>query len=94
MLYLFDYLETLSYLEQWTEMRKKLTFYKGIQSGIVSGKLLGRRKVTVAPKSLRNAYFSVGSYSGVFPFQHYHFYLRDREGGKIDKSGRLEIEIK
>ena len=86
--------ETIPYLEKWVDLKKKLTFSRGIQSALVSGKLFGRRKLTVAPKSLRNAYFSVGSYSGIFPLQHYYYVYRDRAGGEIDKSRRLEIEIK
>ena len=86
--------ETIPYLEKWVDLKKKLTFSRGIQSALVSGKLFGRRKLTVAPKSLRNAHFSVGSYSGIFPLQHYYYVYRDRAGGEIDKGRRLEIEIK
>ena len=86
--------ETIPYLEKWVDLHKKLTFSKGIQSALISGKLLGRRKVTVVPKSLRSSIFRVGSYSGVFPLQHYYYIYRDHAGGEIDKSRRLEIEIK
>lgn len=86
--------ERIPYLEKWIDAKKKLSFSKGIQSALTTGKLLGRRKLTVAPKSLRDSAFHVGSYSGVFPFQHYRYYYQDREGGEIDKNRRLEIEIK
>lgn len=86
--------ETLPYLEKWDDMKKKLTFHRGIQSALVSGKLFGARKFSIAPKSLRNAHFYVGSYSGVYPFRHYYFTLRDMQGGEIDKIRRLEIAVK
>ena len=86
--------ESIPYLEKWVDLRKKLTFSRGIQSAFASGKLFGRRKLTIGPKSLRNAYFTIGSYSGIFPLQHHFYHYRDRSGGKIDKSRRLEIEIK
>lgn len=86
--------ETIPYLEKWTDLKKNLTFSRGIESALTSGKLLGRRKILVAPKSLRDCGLQVGSYSGVFPFQHYRYYYQDRAGGEIDKNRRLEIEIK
>ena len=86
--------ETIPYLEKWIDLKKNLTFSRGIESALTSGKLFGRRKVTVAPKSLRDCGLHVGSYSGVFPFQHYRYYYQDRAGGEIDKNRRLEIEIK
>ena len=73
---------------------EKVDFLKGIESAVTSGKLLGRREMTVAPKSMRNSSMQVGSYSGVFPFQHYRYYYQDKAGGEIDKNRRLEIEIK
>ena len=86
--------ETIPYLEKWVDLKKKLTFSRGIESAVTSGKLLGRREMTVAPKSMRNCSMQVGSYSGVFPFQHYRYYYQDKAGGEIDKNRRLEIEIK
>ena len=86
--------ETIPYLEKWTDLKKKLSFSRGIESALTSGKLFGRRKISVAPKSLRNSALSVGSYSGIFPFQHYRYYYQEKTGGEIDKSSRLEIEIK
>ena len=86
--------ETIPYLKKWVDLKKDLTFSRGIESALTSGKLFGRRKMTVAPKSLRDSGLSVGSYSGVFPFQHYRYYYQDRAGGEIDKNRRLEIEIK
>lgn len=86
--------ETLPYLEKWDDLKKKYTYHKGIQNATVSGKLFGARKFSIGPKSLRNAHFYVGSYSGVFPFRHYYFTLRDQQGGKIDKFRRLEIAVK
>ena len=86
--------ETIPYLEKWTDLKKKLSFSRGIESALTSGKLFGRRKISVAPKSLRNSALSVGSYSGVFPFQHYRYYYQEKTGGEIDKGSRLEIEIK
>ena len=86
--------ETIPYLEKWTDLKKNLTFSRGIESALTSGKLLGRRKILVAPKSLRDCGLQVGSYSGVFPFQHYRYYYQDRAGGEIDKNRCLEIEIK
>jgi hypothetical protein len=86
--------ETIPYLEKWVDLKKNLTFSRGIESALTSGKLFGRRKILVAPKSLRDCGLSVGSYSGVFPFQHYRYYYQDRAGGEIDKNRRLEIEIK
>ena len=86
--------ETIPYLEKWTDLKKKLSFSRGIESALTSGKLFGRRKISVAPKSLRNSALSVGSYSGVFPFQHYRYYYQEKTGGEIDKNSRLEIEIK
>lgn len=86
--------ETIPYLEKWVDLKKKLTFSRGIESAVTSGKLLGRREMTVAPKSMRNSSMQVGSYSGVFPFQHYRYYYQDKAGGEIDKNRRLEIEIK
>ena len=86
--------ETIPFLEKWDVLRKKLTFTRGIQSAFVSGKVFGRRKITLAPKTMRHAYFTVGSYSGIFPLQHHYYHYRDQAGGEIDKSRRLEIEIK
>jgi hypothetical protein len=86
--------ETIPYLGKWIDLKKSLTFSRGIESALTSGKLFGRRKVTVAPKSLRNCSLHMGSYSGVFPFQHYRYYYQDKAGGEIDKSRCLEIEIK
>ena len=86
--------ETIPYLEKWTDLKKRLSFSRGIESALTSGKLFGRRKISVAPKSLRNSALSVGSYSGVFPFQHYRYYYQEKTGGEIDKGSRLEIEIK
>jgi len=86
--------ETIPYLKKWVDLKKELTFSRGIESAVTSGKLLGRREMTVAPKSIRNSSMQVGSYSGVFPFQHYRYYYQDKAGGEIDKSRRLEIEIK
>tara|TARA_Y100000588_G_scaffold374520_1_gene449646 strand:- start:109 stop:1254 length:1146 start_codon:yes stop_codon:yes gene_type:complete len=86
--------ETIPYLEKWVDLKKKLTYHKGIESAFVSGKVFGKRKITIGPKSLRNSVFTVGSYSGVFPLQHHHYILRDLSGGEIDKGRRLEIEIK
>jgi hypothetical protein len=86
--------ETIPYLEKWIDLKKKLSFSKGIDSAVTSGKLFGRREMTVAPKSLRNSSMQVGSYSAVFPFQHHRYYYQDKSGGEIDKNRRMEIEIK
>jgi len=86
--------ETIPYLEKWDDLKKKLTYHKGIETAFVSGKVFGKRKITIGPKSLRNSLFTVGSYSGVFPLQHHYYILRDLSGGEIDKGRRLEVEIK
>jgi hypothetical protein len=86
--------ETIPYLEKWDDLKKKLTYHRGIESAFVSGKVFGKRKITIGPKSLRNSVFTVGSYSGVFPLQHHYYILRDLSGGEIDKGRRLEVEIK
>ena len=86
--------ETIPYLEKWDDLKKKLTYHRGIESAFVSGKVYGKRKITIGPKSLRNSVFTVGSYSGVFPLQHHYYILRDLSGGEIDKGRRLEVEIK
>jgi hypothetical protein len=86
--------ETIPYLEKWDDLKKKLTYHRGIESAFVSGEIFGKRKITIGPKSLRNSLFTVGSYSGVFPLQHHYYILRDLSGGEIDKGRRLEVEIK
>ena len=86
--------ETIPYLEKWDDLKKKLTYHRGIESAFVSGKVYGKRKITIGPKSLRNSVFTVGSYSGVFPLQHHDYILRDLSGGEIDKGRRLEVGIK
>jgi hypothetical protein len=86
--------ETISYLEKWDDLKKNLTYHRGIESAFVSGKVYGKRKITIGPKSLRNSVFTVGSYSGVFPLQHHYYILRDLSGGEIDKARRLEVAIK
>ena len=86
--------ERIPYLEKWVDLKKKLTFEKGIESALTSGKLLGRRKMEVSSKSLRNSALKVGSYSGVFPFQFHRYYYQHSQGGEIDKGSCLEIEIK
>lgn len=86
--------ETIPYLEKWDDLKKKLTYHRGIESAFVSGKVYGKRKITIGPKSLRNSVFTVGSYSGVFPLQHHYYILRDLSGGEIDKGRRLEVKIK
>jgi hypothetical protein len=87
-------METIPYLEKWDDLKKDLTYHKGIESAFVSGKVFGKRKITIGPKSLRNSLFTVGSYSGVFPLQHHYYILRDLSGGEIDKGRRLEVGIK
>ena len=86
--------ETIPYLEKWVDLKKKLTYHRGIETAFVSGKVYGKRKITIGPKSLRNSVFTVGSYSGVFPLQHHYYILRDLSGGEIDKGRRLEVGIK
>jgi len=86
--------ETIPYLEKWVDLKKRLSFSKGIESAVTSGKLFGRREMTIAPKSLRNSSMQVGSYTAVFPFQYHRYYYQDKSGGEIDKNRRLEIEIK
>ncbi len=86
--------ETIPYLEKWDDLKKNLTYHRGIESAFVSGKVYGKRKITIGPKSLRNSVFTVGSYSGVFPLQHHYYILRDLSGGEIDKGRRLEVGIK
>ncbi len=45
--------------------------------------------------SYRDLRFNLTHYSGIFPFQPYHFIYKDsRNGGKIDSSRRLQIDIR
>ncbi|WP_375211483.1 hypothetical protein [Hyphococcus sp.] len=46
-------------------------------------------------RSFRDLRFTMAHYSGVFPFQDYHFVYEDsKNGGEIDRGRRLEIEIR
>ena len=85
----------LSYLEKWDDFKKKGIYPSEFQKAELHGKLFGKRKVSLVPMSYRDLRFNLTHYSGVFPFQSYHFiYKDDRNGGKIDSSRRLQIDIR
>ncbi|MBG31428.1 MAG: hypothetical protein CMI31_15735 [Opitutae bacterium] len=85
----------LPYLEKWADLQKKGIYPREIQQAELHGKLFGKRKVTLASRSFRDLRFRLAHYTGVFPFQDYHFIYGDsRNGGEIDRGRRLEIEIR
>jgi len=85
----------LSYLDKWEDIKKKTGISRDIQEAELHGKLFGKRKVSLASKSFRDLRFMIMRYVGVFPFQPYHLVLEDsKTGGEIDRSRRLEIEIR
>ena len=85
----------LPYLEKWDDLKRKGIYPSEIQKAELHGKLFGRRKVSLSPMSYRDLRFNLTHYSGIFPFQPYHFIYKDiRNGGKIDSSRRLQIDIR
>ena len=85
----------LPYLEKWTDLQKQGIYPRRIQEAKLHGKLFGKRKVSLASRSFRDLRFTMAHYSGVFPFQDYHFVYEDsKNGGEIDRGRRLEIEIR
>ena len=85
----------LPYLEKWLDLKEKTGVYRDIQEAELHGKLFGKRKVSLASKSFRDLRFMIMHYTGIFPFQPYHFVYEDKKtGGEIDRGRRLEIEIR
>ncbi|MFP6854907.1 MAG: hypothetical protein VB980_03925 [Opitutales bacterium] len=85
----------LPYLEKWEKLKEKGIYPNKIEAASLYGTLFGKRKVSLAPKSFRDAKLFMSHYSGIFPFQDYHFVYEDsRTGGEIDRGRRLEIEIR